>query len=97
MRNGTMFIAFPDESKAGRIRFYEAMIRRQVKIHGCWSTHGGFHTEVMLVECRERDAFAADCGAKSRPIRTELYSPSGSRGGSDGHLPAEKVLDTLAS
>lgn len=56
-------IAFPDTSKAGKVRFFDALVKHKAKIHGSWG-----RPPMFLVEVPDRYAFAKDCGTPGRPI-----------------------------
>jgi hypothetical protein len=67
------FIAYPDWSKAGRARFLEAVAVFDAKILRRGGRvgppeHFAIH---FLVECGQREAFAAAAGTSRRPIATE--------------------------
>jgi hypothetical protein len=63
----TKFIAYPDNSQPGRSRFLLAVVTCCAKIRR------GFSGPPLqfLVECEDREAFAAAAGTGRRPIVTE--------------------------
>jgi len=70
------FIAYPDDSIAGRRRFVMAL----KSCHAKTVEHYSSPAEHSLVDCEDREAFARAAGTASRPIVTE-DAPRATAGG----------------
>lgn len=62
-----VFIAYPDDSRAGRSRFTIALALHRATVHRSW-----FGPPMQfLVEVEDREEFAASAGTERRPIVTD--------------------------
>lgn len=63
----SVFIVFPDQSDAGKVRFVNALAFHRSKVRRSFA---GPRLQ-FLVEVEDRDAFAVACGTPGRPVPTD--------------------------
>lgn len=64
----SIFIVFPDTSKAGKIRFFDALVDFRAEELRSWE---GPPVQFLIGGVEERHLFANACGTDDRPVPIE--------------------------
>lgn len=62
------FIVFPDDSAAGKVRFFDAVIDLRAKVLRSWR---GPPVQFLVDTEVNPESFAIACGSRCRPVPTE--------------------------